>query len=234
MKCCRMAALGLAVVGCSKEESPTGLGDSARSIEDCGHKGIQLWKDGPYWADTNIGAEKPEDYGYYFWWGDTIGYKRVNKTWIASDGSSSGTSFVKGETFGKDMSTLQHEGWCGADGRLSSQHDAAHVHWGGNWRTPTSQELNDLCEKCDWTWKTTDDVKGYVVRGKGDYAFTSIFLPADGHVGFMVGSYLSSDPNPDCNGNYSWSLYFGRGFHNVDNYIRDVAQPVRPVQGGTK
>ena len=37
---------------------------------------VQLWEGGPYWATTNIGAEKPEDYGYYFWWGDTVGYKR--------------------------------------------------------------------------------------------------------------------------------------------------------------
>ena len=26
------------------------------------HNKVQLWKDGPYWADTNIGAEKPEDF----------------------------------------------------------------------------------------------------------------------------------------------------------------------------
>ncbi len=35
---------------------------------------VQLWKDGPYWADRNIGAKKPEDSGLYFWWGDTIGH----------------------------------------------------------------------------------------------------------------------------------------------------------------
>ena len=27
---------------------------------------VQLWDGGPYWATKNIGAEKPEDYGYYF------------------------------------------------------------------------------------------------------------------------------------------------------------------------
>ena len=32
------------------------------------HNGVQLWENGPYWATTNIGAERPEDYGYYFWW----------------------------------------------------------------------------------------------------------------------------------------------------------------------
>ena len=28
------------------------------------HKEIQLWEGGPYWADCNVGAEKPEDFGY--------------------------------------------------------------------------------------------------------------------------------------------------------------------------
>ena len=32
------------------------------------HNGVQLWENGPYWATTNIVAERPEDYGYYFWW----------------------------------------------------------------------------------------------------------------------------------------------------------------------
>ena len=26
------------------------------------------------WADRNIGASSPEDYGLYFQWGDTVGY----------------------------------------------------------------------------------------------------------------------------------------------------------------
>ncbi len=38
--------------------------------------GVQLWVNGPYWAECNVGAITPEEYGYYFWWGDTVGYKR--------------------------------------------------------------------------------------------------------------------------------------------------------------
>ena len=47
---------------------------------------VQLWEGGPYWADRNIGADKPWDYGLYFWWGDTVGYKFVNNVWVASNG----------------------------------------------------------------------------------------------------------------------------------------------------
>ena len=61
-------------------------------------KKVQLWAGGPYWADTNIGAEEPEEYGYYFWWGDTIGYKRENNKWVATDGSSSNFSVGSSNT----------------------------------------------------------------------------------------------------------------------------------------
>ena len=43
--------------------------------------GVQLWENGPYWAECNVGASKPEEYGYYFWWGDTVGYARSGGTW---------------------------------------------------------------------------------------------------------------------------------------------------------
>ena len=118
------------------------------------HSKVQLWEGGPYWADTNIGAENPEDYGYYFWWGDTVGYKREGNAWVATDGSSSNFSFSSGNTptYKKGVTTLQNEGWITADSVLVPEHDAAYVHWGGNWRMPTKQELADLNNMCDWTW----------------------------------------------------------------------------------
>ena len=33
------------------------------------HNKVQLWENGPYWAETNIGAAEPWESGYYFWWG---------------------------------------------------------------------------------------------------------------------------------------------------------------------
>ena len=91
--------------------------------------GVQLWENGPYWAECNVGANKPEEYGYYFWWGDTVGYKRVNNAWVASDGSSSNFSFEGGNAptygYGKDNATLLAEGWIDSTGNLVAAHDAA-------------------------------------------------------------------------------------------------------------
>ena len=203
---------------------------------------VQLWDRGPYWATTNIGAEKPEDYGYYFWWGDTVGYKRENNSWVASDGSNSNFSFDWDTcpTMDKSISTLQSEGWITAEGVLAPEHDAAQKHWGGAWRMPTKQELDDLNSKCDWVWTTTNGVNGYVVRGRGDYASRNIFLPCAG-CGYGTslrdagsdGDYWSSVPYSD-DYYHAWNLYFNSSDHRTDYYYRDHGQSVRPLQGSTK
>lgn len=204
------------------------------------HEKVQLWANGPYWATTNIGAENPWDSGYYFWWGDTIGYKRVNGAWVASDGSSANFSFGSGNTPTYDKSTviLQSEGWLTADGVLAPTHDAAHMQWGGSWRMPTRQELDALINNCDWTWTTMNGVNGYVVRGRGDYTSASIFLPAaDYGYGTSLydaayGYYWSSVPNSGYYG--AWSLGFTSSNHGTYGYGRSCGQPVRPLQGFTQ
>jgi len=209
------------------------------------HDKVQLWAGGPYWATTNIGAERPEDYGYYFWWGDTVGYKREGNVWVASDGSTSHFPFCEENipTYNKGVGTLKREGWITADEVLALEHDAAHVHWDGDWRIPTEQELEDLHKKCNWKRTTVNGVKGYLVSGTGDYASNSIFLPFAGvgnnHWSSLSnagsnGFYWSSVPDSDYHGYYSW--YFGlhsRGIYT--NYgHRNYGQSIRPVQGFTK
>ncbi|MBR4171151.1 MAG: hypothetical protein IKR48_05820, partial [Kiritimatiellae bacterium] len=93
-----------------------------------GSGGVQLWENGPYWAECNVGASKPEEYGYYFWWGDTMGYTNTGSGWISvADGrsisfSDSGTA---ASTYKKINATLQSEGWIDSTGNLVAAHDAA-------------------------------------------------------------------------------------------------------------
>ena len=200
---------------------------------------VQLWEGGPYWATKNIGAEKPEDSGYYFWWGDTVGYKWENEQWVASDGSVSGFSFEGNNalTYCKDLATLQSEGWIASGLVLAPEHDAAHVQWGGNWRMPTSKELDGLCDSnCDWNWTTKNGVNGYEVRGRGDYADNSIFLPAAGYGGGAslygfgsLGYYWPSVPRSGY-GYYSMFLRFFSSFHDTYHNDRYYGQSIRPVQ----
>ena len=69
------------------------------------HEGVLLWENGPLWAKTNVGANSPTEAGYYFWWGDTLGYKWQNSQWVASDGSVNNFSFSTANcpTYGKSL-----------------------------------------------------------------------------------------------------------------------------------
>ena len=213
-----------------------------RAAADNGHAKVQLWAGGPYWATTNIGANRPEEYGLYFWWGDTVGYKRVGDSWVASDGSSSNFSFSEANTptYRQDLSQLRAKGWITDEGVLASKHDAAHVQWGGAWRMPTKQEMDDLISKCDWKWTTVNGVNGCEVRGRGFYASKSIFLPCAGrgygtslNIAGSYGLYWSSVPLSD---NYhAWSLDFDSSDHYTSHSGRRFrGRSVRPVQGFTK
>ena len=203
-----------------------------------GHPRVQLWEGGPYWATTNVGAEKPEHSGYYFWWGDTIGYKWENRQWVASNGSVSGFSFEEENTptCYKGLAAFESEGWITADGVLTPEHDAAHVHWGGGWRMPTQQELDDLVSKCNWAWTTMNGAQGWIVTGKDS---ASIFLPAAGR-GYetslrYAGSYCyywSSVPFSSYY--YSCGLYFSSGGHGTGDHSRYTGYSVRPVQDFTE
>ena len=190
---------------------------------------VRLWAGGPLWATKNVGAAKPEDYGLYFWWGDTVGHKRA--------GVSFGFSFSPENTptCGKDKATLSKEGWITARGVLAPGHDAARALWGGDWRMPTKQELDDLCTKCDWTWTSVNGVNGCIVRGRGDYASASIFLPAagDGNGTFLdesetYGYYWSSVPDADSA--HAWYLGFTSGDRYTYGKGRDYGRSIRPVQ----
>ena len=199
---------------------------------------VQLWEGGPYWADRNIGADNPWDYGLYFWWGDTKGHRPSGTTFNFTFGSSNCS------TSGKNQDQLRSEGWITSDDVLAPSHDAAHVKWGGGWRMPTYQELNTLCyNNCDWAWTTTNGVNGYVVRGRGNYASNSIFLPC---AGYGDGTSLDSSGSsgvywssvPYSGNNRSTYLSFYSGGRITYNYyfggnLRYLGCSVRPVQSGT-
>ena len=212
------------------------------------HEKVQLWEGGPYWATTNIGADKPEESGCYFWWGDIVGYKWVNNKWVANDGSSSNFSFTSENTptYGKSMDKLQSEGWITADNVLVPEHDAAHVQWGGTWRMPTIGELSSLNSKCTWLYTTKNGVNGFLISGRGAYSSNSIFLPCacygnrnrleeDSY--YMVSYVWSSKPSFDSYYNYDANaLYFNSsGNHDIDEEERrSYGFPIRPVQSFTE
>ena len=104
------------------------------------------------WATCNVGANKPEDYGDYFAWGET----KPKDSY-----SSSNYSYKSNPT------------------TLPMSADAARVNWGGSWRMPTVEEQVELRIQCTWVWTAQNGVMGYKVTSKKNGK--SIFLPAAGY-----------------------------------------------------
>ena len=210
--------------------------------------GVQLWENGPYWASRNVGASKPEEYGYYFWWGDVVGYTQSggtwkddyyysDVTWVSSTDEEMGASpFVSCPTYGKNNSALFAAGYIDSTSNLVAALDAATVHLSSPWRMPTREEMEALIDKCTTTWITTNGVNGCLVTGTGDYADRSIFLPAAGlgdhsdlnHPG-SGGYYWSSTPS-SANPDNAWGLYFDSGDFSRRSVSRYDGRSVRPVR----
>ena len=217
--------------------------------------GVQLWENGPYWAECNVGATKPEEYGYYFWWGDTVGYTReggtydssgpcyTDVTWVSSTGTRMGSSpfnYSTCPTYNKSNSTLQSQGYIDSTGNLVAKYDAATAHLGAPWRMPTSAEINALINNCTTTWTTRNGVYGRLVTGKGAYASKSIFLPAAGYGDDSylndpgsLGYYWSSTPYSG-DSYRAWYLFFSSGDFYRYYGNRSYVFPVRPLRGFAK
>ena len=186
--------------------------------------GVQLWENGPYWAECNVGASQPEELGYYFWWGDTVGCKcSANNGRLIS--VKDGTEFYFGAgdcpTSNKNISQLQLEGYVNANGNLVTAHDAARAHLGAPWRMPTRDEIQALVGNCTATWTNNwngTGVNGRLVTGNGAYASKSIFLPATGYGQYHAdlvhgpdGDYWSSTPDLGYSFRAAGRLFFTSG-----------------------
>ena len=180
---------------------------------------------GTLWADRNIGADSPEDYGYYFAWGETKQkdtYSWDNYKWC--DGSY--VTQIK-------YCTDSYYGTIDDRITLEPEDDAATANWGGGWCMPSEAQLQELCEECTWTWTTQNGVKGYKVTGTNG---NSIFLPA---AGSRVGDYRAYAGSNGCYWSRSlieispciaWYLVFDKNYYYLGDFShRYYAFPVRAV-----
>ena len=181
---------------------------SSTANEIAGHEYVDLGLS-VKWATCNVGANSPEDYGNHYAWGETStksSYTRGNsKTYKMYYGDIAGNSSL----------------------------DAARANWGGTWRLPMSSEIDELIDKCNWTWTTMNGVNGYKITSKVNGR--SIFLPAAGYRDssslYFAGScgyYWSSTPNESYTSG-AYRLGFASGSRDVGWGNRSDGQSVRPV-----
>jgi len=185
---------------------------------------------GTLWADRNIGASSPEDYGDYFAWGETTtksNYEWLNYKYVEGNHNDRFTKYCSKSDFG-------NKGYTDSLSTLERSDDAATANWGSNWCMPTRQQFQELKDNCTWTWTTRNGKSGYEVKGKNG---NLIFLP--------VGDCIINTDLSDAGGDgYYWSsslamdrpsyarcLCFDSDFVNPGSvFARRCGLPVRPVR----
>ncbi len=207
-------------VSCKKDnDKPTGSG----TIN--GHEWVDLGlPSGTLWATTNVGANTPEAYGSYFAWGEITTkdyYSWDNYKWCNG-------SFYKLTKYNTDS----YYGTVDGITTLEMADDAARVNWGGAWRTPTYDEMQELKDNCTSEWIVQNGVNGRKFTGHNG---SSIFLPAAGYYDEgnlrsteSCGYYVSSSLGNGCP-SYSFYLDFFSRDVSMRQDHRLYGRQVRPV-----
>lgn len=187
---------------------------------------------GTLWATCNIGADSPEDRGFYFSWGEvkpkSVYYWYTYK--YCKGTTSSMTKYCTSSDYGTVDNITE----------LDPEDDAAYVNWGSDWRMPSYEQILELWNPDNTTIvrTTLNGVNGTLVTSNingsyifmhpaGYYDLTTLTAPdADG--GYWTRSLVDND-----------SCFLAIGF-NINNttdarfhYRRSTGRPVRPVRVST-
>lgn len=208
------------------------------------------------WATCNVGADRPEEFGDYYAWGETAPYYIKN----ADTDNGNELRWREGKEAGYDwnsyfdIKTIEPTDY---DPIVTFGHyntlekrvieyydDAATMNWGGEWRIPRQAEFEELInpDNCTWTWTTINGVNGYRVTSRiPGYEGNSIFLPAAGGLSdtepwlknaygwYWSGSIYDKSSDKSTSSAYSLSFYFETRFIHMGSGVRSYGYSVRPV-----
>ena len=193
------------------------------------------------WATCNVGAKNPEDYGYYFAWGEVKPKTTYDwETYIYSELFWATGDNYPGNYYLTKYCTEEDEGLRGfIDNKikLEFKDDAAYVNRGGKWRIPTREEWQELIRFCNCEATIQNRVSGYKLTSTIEgYTDRSIFLPAaylknDMNVNkYDDGYYWSNLLNADnCNAAYAYIINLDKEKIDEDDAGRAFGLSVRPV-----
>lgn len=151
------------------------------------------------WSPFNLGAATDTEEGYKVGWGDYTGKIQVPNL--------------------KFYPTLNPP-----TDIVAQKYDIARTMWGEDWRLPTTEEIQELIDGCEWTLEEN----GYRVTSKAEGNANSILLPFAEGVNYWSG-WLSADANSsDCAQALSLSA---EGKPVLADVMRSVLSCVRPVYG---
>ena len=183
------------------------------------------------WATGNLsnsGIVAPTEYGQYYAWGETTGYDY--DTDHRFDGSEYAFNANPGTTY-PDSFTKYNS----TSATLETSDDAAYVITSGEYRMPTTTEIQAMHSACgNGEWVTISGVAGRKFTGPNGLV---VFFPAAGIIydyganfrGFDGYYWSSSQDDYDSNG--AFGLSFGSNYvGSNDSYYRFYGLSVRPVQ----
>jgi len=138
---------------------------------------------GTKWANINLGACAPEEYGDYFQWGETTPCTNPREHLSMVINYTPGYIPVHPKNFGTEEDPMYADGYIDEDGWWccniagKTKYDAATANWGQQWRMPTKAQMEELVNECEWIMCSLNGVNGARVVGKNG---NHIFLPAAG------------------------------------------------------
>lgn len=173
-------------------------------------------KSGTKWACCNVGANSPEDVGYYFAWGET----------------EPKTTYTENNYFIRWNEVSSHD-------ELKPEYDAATANMGSPWHMPSYEQLEELQQRCRAVeWTEINGVKGVIIAKK-------LFLPVSGRYDgdeldypytptFWTSTIYSSErtpnmPNPSWGGAYIPSFYLGESAWDITHLPFYLGLPIRAV-----
>lgn len=115
---------------------------------------------GLLWADRNVGAVSPENYGFYNQWGVTDVQDKDSYDYSSSNYSNTDASAISA-----DLTTYQ---------------DFARSCFGQPWRMPTEEEFQELIDNCTASRTLRNGVAGTLMTS--NINGNSIFFPAAGEM----------------------------------------------------
>lgn len=209
--------------GCKKQEPSSGSYN--------GHEYVDLGlPSGTMWATSNLDAGNSKGYAY-FAWGETetkTNYDWSTYKWCDGDAWS----------LNKYCTKADHGNYSFIDNLtiLETEDDAATVHWGEGWRTPSHEDWQELIDNCTYEWTKKNGIFGGLFTASNG---NTLFLPAAGHYDYPDIGLLGYN----IQGKY-WSLsldldyphlahYFTCdeivGPNNYNSFVRSEGCTIRPV-----
>lgn len=153
--------MGMGLQSCDKEDNN---GNDTTTVH---------WVDlglpsGLLWADRNLGADNPEDYGNYYAWGETAPKEVYDWATYTYGNLNALIKYCSDHNCGLNLFTDNLT-------ILEASDDAVTVNIGADARMPRNEEWQELIDNTTSTWTTRKGIYGRLLTASNG---KSLFLPA--------------------------------------------------------